>query len=192
LTRKATCLDMLILTLVALLAFQIMTSLAIPRDTLRTIDARSIECLSLISLQPPKIDREPPELFIESPSPGEVVKSSNVAVVWRGVDDISGISRYEVALDYGLWINTGLNNTHFFYDLRDGGHTISIRAFDNVGNMAQTSFDFTVATGSFQLPDYAYGAVFVGVIIIAAGITLFVVGQRGLPRRRVTSRRLVR
>jgi len=157
------------------------------------IDANNQDRYPLMTASP-KLDVTPPELHVISPSPGEVLNSSTVTVVWEGWDDLSGINRYELRMDGGIWqifVLTGAS-THTFTGLSDGRHTLEVRAFDNAGNMREDSFEFFVNRGGFQLPSYMGEVVIAVGIIVAVGVALYVVKMKGLPTRKATSRRLVR
>ena len=162
-------------------------------DSQFIIDANNQDRYPLMTAQP-KIDVTPPELHVISPGPGEVLNSSTVTVMWEGWDDLSGINRYEIRMDGGIWLIFVINGAsmHTFTGLGDGRHTLEVRAFDNAGNMREDSFEFFVNTGGFQLPSYMGEVVIAVVIIVAIGVALYVVKMKGLPTRRATSRRLVR
>lgn len=160
-------------------------------DTLYLIDSKNVDLYPLIEALP-KLDMESPNIFVISFATGQQAGSSYAKVLWEGSDDVSGISHYEIRLDYGLWVNVGLNTSYTFTGLSDGAHTIEIKALDKAGNVGQESLGFSVNAGGFQLPTYLREVVIVVVIIVAAVVALYVVRMKGLVRRRVTSRRLVR
>lgn len=160
-------------------------------DTPYVIDSKNVDLYPLIEALP-KSDMKSPDIFVISFVTEQQDGSSYAKVLWEGSDDVSGISHYEIRLDYGLWVNVGLNTSYTFTGLSDGAHTIEIKATDKAGNVGQKSFGFSVSAGGFQLPPYLREVVIVVVIVVAAVVALYVVRTKGVVRRRVTSRRLVR
>jgi hypothetical protein len=139
------------------------------------------------------VDTEPPILFITYPYYGEVIRSSAVTISWEGADYASGINHYAIAIDDEYSIYVGLNASYTFTDLDDGPHTVRIAAFDNAGNTVYQSLDFTVNAGvRFALPPYTVEAAGTVVIVIALGITIYVLKSRYSFRIRKPSRKLVR
>ena len=74
------------------------------------------------------------------------VNSTNLTIEWNGTDNVSGINYYEIKMDNGNWTNVGLNLTYNFTSLSEGNHNITVKAFDNAGNEANDSVNFTVDT----------------------------------------------
>lgn len=160
-------------------------------DTPYVIDSKNVDLYPLIEALP-KLDMKSPDIFVISFVTEQQDGSSYAKVLWEGSDDVSGISHYEIRLDYGLWVNVGLNTSYTFTGLSDGAHTIEIKATDKAGNVGQKSFGFSVSAGRFQLPPHLREVVIVVVIVVAAVVAIYVVRTKGVVRRRVTSRRLVR
>jgi hypothetical protein len=120
------------------------------------------------------LDRTAPAILITSPSPGYEARSSTLTVMWAGSDEVSGISRYEIRLDSGAWINIGTNTTYTFIRLADGNHTINIKAVDKAGNAGQNTVSFTVNTSPLLGPGYMEEAVVTAaIIIVTLVITLY-------------------
>lgn len=169
-------------------------------DTPYTVGVNNVDYYPLFYAQP-KLDTTPPQIYILSPaemnSPGYVISSSTLTIVWEGWDDLSGIAYYEFRLDGSLWDNVGNNTTLTIGGLSDGSHILELRAFDRDGNMGQVTLDFVVNTGANviqipPLPPYFFEVVLVTVIGVVAAITVIVIKQKGYTQRRVTRRRLVR
>lgn len=120
------------------------------------------------------LDTHQPTMVITSPSTSYEIKSSTITVTWTGSDQTSGISRYEIRLDGGSWINAGTNTTHTFTELDDGSHTIEVKASDNVGLTRQDSVDFIVNTSPLLGPRYTEEVTILAISIIAViGIALY-------------------
>jgi len=161
-------------------------------DTPYVIDSKNVDRYPLSSF--PVVDMYPPNISIIAPTFGSEIRSSDVTIMWEGWDDYSGINHYEIRMDSGPWHIIGAHNAtmYTFTNVSGGGHTVEIRAYDNAGNMREELINFSVNTGLLRVPSYV-GTIFVAVIVIVAvGVALYVVRLKGLPRRRVVSRRLVR
>jgi hypothetical protein len=94
------------------------------------------------------VDRTPPTVTISSPTTGSEVKSSSVVVSWTGSDVNSGIASYEARLDGGTWTSMGTSTSQEFTGLKDGGHTVEVKAFDIGGNNKAASVSFSVVISS--------------------------------------------
>jgi len=166
-------------------------------DTLYVVGVNNVDHYPLM-VQWPVIDIAPPDIFIISPSelqyPSYTIDSTSITVIWEGWDDVSGIIRYEVRLDGGEWTQADANTSITFAGLRDGLHTIDIRAFDAAGNIRQESFEFRVNTVTSLFLSYVLQVVIVVVVIAVVIAALYFIGKRYLPRPRLrkTERRLVR
>lgn len=57
--------------------------------------------------------------------------------------------RVAYRLDDGRWTNFGYNKKISLSGLREGRHTLRVRAADNTGNTAETAFSFSAADGGF-------------------------------------------
>lgn len=80
------------------------------------------------------IEYNPPETTI-STAPGNP-SSHDVRFTFSGVDDVSGIARFECELDGGGFLPC--QNPHEIIDLLLGSHTLRIRAVDGAGNTDPT------------------------------------------------------
>jgi hypothetical protein len=94
------------------------------------------------------LDTTHPSATITSPSEGETIYSSSVAVAWSGSDGGSGLEKFEVKLDSGNWISKGMLTTHAFTGVSDGSHFVYVKATDNAGNSKEYLRSFSVATSS--------------------------------------------
>ncbi len=120
-----------------------------------------------------ELDKSPPNISIDSPLNGSQIGASTATVTWTGSDETSGIGRYEIRLDSGLWTSVGTNTTHVFTGLTDGNHIIEVRALDIAGNESELSVNFTV-TASPAGPGWTeYAAVLGFLAIIAIGAALY-------------------
>ncbi len=161
-------------------------------DTPYVIDAQNADHYPLTS-SAPTVDIESPILSITDPYYGEVVTSSIVTIFWEGVDYASGINHYTITTDDGYSINSGLNTSYTFTELDNGQHLVRIAAFDNAENAVYRLFDFTVDDRiRFALPPYIAEAVVMVAVVIALGITLYVLKSRYSFRIRKPSRKMIR
>ncbi len=97
-----------------------------------------------------KMDCAAPIIDIDSPM-GDV-DDSNVNIVWRGRDYMSGLDRVELSVDGGSFENQGIA-TSAERILVNGNHTIILRAFDKAGNMAEKQMGFGVRSLASANPD---------------------------------------
>ncbi len=89
------------------------------------------------------IDGSAPDLEITYPSDGSYVSSSPVNVQWTVSDGISGVSHVQFLDNTSTWQNvSGLQFP--LRGLNEDIHTITLRAFDNVGNKVEKTATFTV------------------------------------------------
>lgn len=91
------------------------------------------------------VDTSEPELGILYPEHGSYVNESEFEIEWEGMDNHSGIDRYEVRIDGGSWIDVGDNVTYMF---SGGAHnqtyTVDVRAYDRAGFTTTATTEFTV------------------------------------------------
>ncbi len=92
------------------------------------------------------VDSTPPSLSITSPAGGYYSPSSSVSVTWSGSDLNSGLLGFQYKIDSSDWSTTSLLNTWTFDELSDGSHTVSVRAYDNIGNTVTRTVTFSVDT----------------------------------------------
>ena len=80
------------------------------------------------------VDATPPDIAVISPVEGAYVAGTQVTVLWSASDAVSGIARYEVALDLGAPVSLPGAGAYSFPDVPEGLHRVSVRAVDRAGN----------------------------------------------------------
>jgi hypothetical protein len=119
-------------------------------------------------------DITPPSLTIIAPFNSSTINSSPMAVIWNGTDVGSGIDHYEVRLDEGVWwVNEASQTSYTFSGLKDGRHTVYIKAFDKIGNTNQRLVTFTVDTSLTHLLTIV-GILSAAVAILSVAIFLLI------------------
>ncbi len=116
------------------------------------------------------IDTAAPSLSITAPTMGASV-GSQVTVEWQGSDSLSGIDRYEVSLDGGAAQSTGTTASIALSGLAEGGHTVTVRAYDRAGNVQESSVSFSVAP-------FPWWIILLIIVAIIAGIVFFLWWRR--------------
>lgn len=92
----------------------------------------------------------PPTLTITNPISNEIYGKS-VTVTWSGYD-ASGIDRYYVKVDTGVWLPKNLETTHTFLGLTHGARTFSVKAYDTNNNYVIKSINTHVlASGDYYV-----------------------------------------
>jgi hypothetical protein len=106
-----------------------------------------------------QIDTKPPSVTISSPAEGEKITSSNVTLTWSGLDNVSGLDKFEIKLDSGTWIDKGTTTSHTFNGVTVGNHTIYARATDKAGQSKeyQTSFSISTPIEQVATPTFSPG-----------------------------------
>ena len=99
------------------------------------------------------VDTVPPILSISSPSNGAATSSTFMNVAWHATDATTGVQGYQFRLDSDEWSDIDLGLSNLFIGLSDGSHTVSVRAVDNVGNVATSSVTFIIDTGDHNPPE---------------------------------------
>jgi hypothetical protein len=95
------------------------------------------------------IDKSPPEKFtIESRT--DTPNVGDTSLVFSVIDKASGIDHYELSIDGGASTtlqtkDVSAKGEYKLETLPEGDHTAKVRAFDKVGNMAESEANFTVA-----------------------------------------------
>ncbi len=92
------------------------------------------------------LDLTPPEIKVTSPNDDELIRESDITVNWIGSDNISGISHFDLRLNYEEWLNVGLNRSHSLTDLPDGPHKVEIRAWNIAGHHSVDYVNFSIDT----------------------------------------------
>ena len=89
-------------------------------------------------------DTTPPSITVTYPSNNSFVGQENITVTWSATDDLSGVDFYEVRIDDGGWVKTGLTSSATFTSLSEGVHIVEIKAFDKAGNNDTVRVVFSV------------------------------------------------
>ena len=86
----------------------------------------------------------PPSVVITSPEEGAVIQGDTVTVEWTVEPGSLSVVKTEISLDGGVWIDVTGETTYTFTGLSEGGHTTTVRAVDEAGNVGEDSVGFTV------------------------------------------------
>ena len=96
------------------------------------------------------VDTEEPVLNIDSPADGSFLNNPDVPISWSATDVITAVTGYEYRIhSNGAWSEWSERTTatgHTFPSLADGTHKVQVRAYDQAGNFAEKSIEFTVDT----------------------------------------------
>jgi len=90
------------------------------------------------------VDVTLPEVSITAPVQGATV-SGNVAANWTATDAGSGIARVQLLFDSQPAIVVTGAQTHALGTIAVGPHAVTVRAWDNAGNMQEATVAFTYA-----------------------------------------------
>jgi parallel beta-helix repeat protein len=93
-----------------------------------------------------KVDANLPLVGIGMPFQDQLFASPDIDVEWFGMDEGMGLARFDIALDAGASEDMGINTTRPYINLSDGPHTITVTAFDVLGNNASVSVSFMIDT----------------------------------------------
>jgi hypothetical protein len=117
------------------------------------------------------VDSTKPVVRIDSPEDGSAETSSTIKVTWTGSDAASGIDHYEVKINGRGFTNVGLETSHEFEGVGDGGHYIIVRALDVAGNLVDVKSDIHVDTNPLS-PGGPFMGVPLYVLIVVVGVLL--------------------
>ena len=123
------------------------------------------------------VDTTPPSIYFLIPTDGETVKSTDITVEWGGYDDY-GIERFEIRIDGGEWIDKGVSEEHSFMQLEEGTHTLTLRAYDVAGNVAELSIAFMVNLSLIGGPGWVDEVIIFSVAVLIAAAVLFALSRR--------------
>ncbi len=103
------------------------------------------------------VDATLPIASITTPTPGQILGTNSVLLVWTASDATSGIDHLEVSVDGGSATSLAAATTSYsFTGLSDGSHTFRVRAIDRAGNSAISDVtamvDVTKPTASITSP----------------------------------------
>jgi len=137
------------------------------------------------------VDTTAPSVEISSPENNANITATYVVVSWSGSDNI-GIEHYEVRIDSGEWINVGTDTSYNFTDLKEGKHTVEVKAVDTAGNTYTTSITFNIqhagATPGFGLPTGTTIGILGGliIIIIIVAMAVYIMKKKKAPSPKET------
>ncbi|MBN1539109.1 MAG: right-handed parallel beta-helix repeat-containing protein [Candidatus Thermoplasmatota archaeon] len=86
----------------------------------------------------------PTTINITSPVNGSFFNRNEAVVEWEVFENGSGIDHFEVRLDEGPWIDTGINTSYLLSGLPEGLHTVHAAVVDNWSGIRVDSANFTV------------------------------------------------
>ncbi len=92
------------------------------------------------------VDTASPTVEIVSPGEGVIVTTESLNVMWAGEKEGTEISRYEIRLDSGEWIDNGKATEYRITEIEQGENSVEVRATDEAGNQATDVVNFTVDT----------------------------------------------
>ena len=81
------------------------------------------------------------------------VTSKSIQVIANGVDNESGIAKYEFQVNNGSWIDNETNNTYLFSNLTSGNYTYKVRLTNKAGGVTESS-ERVQATTTIVTPSY--------------------------------------
>jgi hypothetical protein len=91
-------------------------------------------------------DTTAPALTSLAPQPGVWQQSANVTVSWQASDALSGLDRFDVAVDGSPSTPNGLLQSKVLAGLTEGPHSVVVEAYDLAGNVASFTLAFGVDT----------------------------------------------
>ncbi len=104
------------------------------------------------------LEMNPPIINITSPQNNSFLNTQDVFIEWTVFDKENWISRTEIKLDDGPWVNIDLNRSHLFTDLAEGPHVAQIAATDKVSftTVEEVNFfvDITTPILNITSPDH--------------------------------------
>ena len=129
------------------------------------------------------VDTTPPTVAVTAPADRKVVRSTSLTARWTAEDAASGIERFEVWIDAGAHRNTTATALAFT-DLRDGVHTLHVRAIDRVGNANETVVTFLVDTDvwNWEGPYGPFPLLLLILLVLAAFIAILLWWKRRTER----------
>jgi hypothetical protein len=89
-------------------------------------------------------DGTPPQIKITKPQNNQVRNDKKLAAAWTGYDAESGIQGYFLKLDDGPWTFVGPETSRMMNITANGRHSLTLRALDNQGNIAEDTVSFNL------------------------------------------------
>ncbi len=136
------------------------------------------------------VDATPPTISITSPEGGATLNTTTVTIVFSGGDNI-GLDHYELYVDGSpVDANVPPDQNSYTITLTEGTHTITVRAVDRAGNIAEDTIEITIIVKTTTTEErtitmeegalgaFSYLAVGVVVAIIVALFIAVVVRRR--------------
>ena len=120
------------------------------------------------------VDNESPELTISRPEEGEILEPGEITIEWDGIDDLSGISIYEIQINGDAWINMQQRTDYTYNFEEEGTYTVRIRAVDEAGNDVIESVEFTIEE-SDATRGISYYWILIGILAILISSIVYVV-----------------
>ena len=148
--------------------------------TVRAVDKAGNMAKDMVGVT---VDATPPTVSIISPESGAALNAMTITIVFAGGDNI-GLDHYELYVD-GFPVNTSIppDRNNYTITLTEGTHTITVRAVDRAGNIAEDTIEIiviveTTTAGEEALGTFLYFVVGVVVVVIVALIVAVVVLRR--------------
>lgn len=147
-----------------------------------TVSVRAVDMVGNVAIRSVTfgVDVTAPTATILEPTEGSISTSSDVLVKWQHRDDISGLSRVEVSVDGGPWIEVGVAAAQYeLMSLGDGSHGVALRVTDMAGNSEETETTFRVDTNPLSPDGPTKGLLLYAIIAGGMIALLFFLGQAG-------------
>lgn len=110
---------------------------------LKAVDKASNEIIVKIHII---VDLTPPTITDLQPANNTYINKTTVLIEWSGTDNLSGIEKYEIKIDYGNWTDIGSSTNYTITRLAQGTHRIAIKVYDKAGNFACVTIVIIVDT----------------------------------------------
>ncbi len=98
-------------------------------------------------------DDNGPSIDIDNIAEGQTLTITNINVTWTAFDSGSDITRFEVRLDAGEWQDRGLVQW-VVLELTEGMHNLTVRGYDQLGNIGQDIVNFSVDISAPERGDH--------------------------------------
>jgi hypothetical protein len=135
------------------------------------------------------VDWTPPTV---GPVYDHITMRKDAPLTWIGSDSVSGIARYDVSVDGGSFQSAG-SEPRLAGSWTIGSHTAVVRAYDEAGNSAMTSFPFQVDEDAAAVPPVqlapapAVPSITLPIVTLLGLTSLVLSGAAALMYRRVRS-----